>query len=343
MISYYDGQLTDIMPHNISKNPEVQALSYALQQACRLLYRYGQKLYIYSNLDEQPEEVIDLLASELRTQYYRSTLDLETKRRLVRNTLIWYMSAGTPEAVEELVAVVFGEGEIKEWYEYGDDPYYFKIVTNSTLTLEMNDFFSTMIQRVKNTRSHLRAIDIHRSINHELFSGAAVFPNYKPPAVMDGYDVDREARQTIHAVALASQQNRPTPIWDGFKTEGGEITARVFAGAAGATRTRQAAIVEGFNFKGKVMGQAFIGGEIAATEKQAAIREGLEETAAPVESQAYAGSAAGTEAHQKPPAVREGFAVQGEAVTEAIVAATASNSKYKNTVKEGGTKNATTI
>lgn len=35
--------------------------------------------------------------------------------------------------------------------------------------------------------------------------------------------------------------------------------------------------------------------------------------------------------------------VQGETVTEAIVAATASNSKYKNTVKEGGTKNATTI
>ena len=69
MISYYDGQLTDIMPGNITKKPEVKALSYALQQACRLLYRYSRRLYIYSNLDEQPEEVIDLLASELRTQY----------------------------------------------------------------------------------------------------------------------------------------------------------------------------------------------------------------------------------------------------------------------------------
>ena len=74
MISYYDGQLTDIMPGNITKKPEVKALSYALQQACRLLYRYSQRLYIYSNLDEQPEEVIDLLASELRTQYYRLSL-----------------------------------------------------------------------------------------------------------------------------------------------------------------------------------------------------------------------------------------------------------------------------
>ena len=259
MISYYDGQLTDIMPGNITKKPEVKALSYALQQACRLLYRYSRRLYIYSNLDEQPEEVIDLLASELRTQYYRSTLDIDTKRRLVKNTLIWYMSAGTPQAVEELVGVVFGEGEVKEWYEYGDKPYYFKIVTNAILTLEMNDFFSIMIRRVKNTRSHLRAIDIHRIVNHELFSGAAVFPNYKPPAVIDGYAVDREARQTIHAGALASQQSRPAPIWDGFKTEGGEITAGVFAGAAGATRTHQAAIVDGFSFEGKEVPDVYRG------------------------------------------------------------------------------------
>ena len=335
MISYYDGQLTDIMPGNITKKPEVKALSYALQQACRLLYRYSRRLYIYSNLDEQPEEVIDLLASELRTQYYRSTLDIDTKRRLVKNTLIWYMSAGTPQAVEELVGVVFGEGEVKEWYEYGDKPYYFKIVTNAILTLEMNDFFSIMIRRVKNTRSHLRAIDIHRIVNHELFSGAAVFPNYKPPAVIDGYAVDREARQTIHAGALASQQSRPAPIWDGFKTEGGEITAGVFAGAAGATRTRQAAIVDGFSFEGKqVIGEAYIGGAVTATEHQAAIIEGLEEHAESIEAQAYAGAAAGPGAPQKPAAVREGLSTQGQTVRGTISAGAAAGSKYKNIVRE---------
>lgn len=185
MISYYDGQLTDIMPGNISKQPEVKALSYALQQACRLLCRYSQRLYIYSNLDEQPEEVIDLLASELRTQYYRGTLDLDTKRQLVKNTLIWYMGAGTPQAVEELVAAVFGEGEVKEWHEYGDEPYYFKIVTNAVLTPEINNFFSVMIQRVKNTRSHIRAIDIHRKIQSDVFAGVGGFSLYKPVAIFD--------------------------------------------------------------------------------------------------------------------------------------------------------------
>ena len=179
MISYYDGQLTDIMPGNITKKPEVKALSYALQQACRLLYRYSRRLYIYTNLDEQPEEIIDLLASELRTQYYRSTLDLATKRRLVKNTLIWYMSAGTPEAVEELVAAVFGEGEVKEWFQYGGQPYYFKIRTSAPMNQESITQFQDMIARVKNARSHLENIDFDRVLRLCLYScGVCITESY---------------------------------------------------------------------------------------------------------------------------------------------------------------------
>jgi len=170
MISYYDGQITDILPGNITKKPEVKALSYALQQACRLLYRYSRRLYIYTNLDEQPEEVIDLLASELRTQYYRSTMDLDTKRRLVKNTLIWYMSAGTPEAVEELVIKIFGKGEVKEWFQYGGQPYYFKIFTNAHMDQECLKQFHNMIANVKNTRSHLENLEFDRVLEQNLYS-----------------------------------------------------------------------------------------------------------------------------------------------------------------------------
>ena len=58
MISYYDGQLTDVMPWNIIRNPEVKAISYALQQGCRILYKYSRRLYLYTNLEEQPEEIM---------------------------------------------------------------------------------------------------------------------------------------------------------------------------------------------------------------------------------------------------------------------------------------------
>lgn len=197
MISYYDGQLTDILPGNITKKQEVKALSYALQQACRLVYQYSQRLYIFTNLEGQPEEVIDLLASELRTQYYRSDMSLEVKQQLVKNTLIWYMSAGTPKSIEELVATVFGKGKVKEWFEYGDAPFYFKIETDTIMTQEINDFFGVMIQHVKNTRSHLRAIEIDRKTNQKTYTGGASSSWSKPAAILDGYEYTRKTTQDI--------------------------------------------------------------------------------------------------------------------------------------------------
>lgn len=215
MISYYDGQLTDIMPSNISRNPEVQALSYALQQSCRLLYQYSQKIYIYACLDEQPEKVIDLLAVELRTQYYSNTLDVETKRKLVKNTLIWYMSAGTPEAVEELVSTVFGEGEVKEWFEYGGQPYCFQIKTDAVLTEHMADYFAKMIRRVKNARSHLDSIEIHRTVEQMFHIGAGQNLQYHQSAIIDGYNVTRENETQVYAAVATRQQYRSVAITEG--------------------------------------------------------------------------------------------------------------------------------
>lgn len=215
MISYYDGQLTDIMPGNITRKPEVKALSYALQQACRLLYRYSKRLYIYSNLDEQPEDVIDLLASELRTQYYSNTLDIGIKRQLVKNTLIWHMSAGTPKAVEELVETVFGEGEVKEWFEYGGQPYCFRIITDAILTENMVDYFSKMIRRVKNARSHIESIEIHRETEQILYMGVGQVLQYRQSAVIDGHNVTRKEEPKIYTMAAGRQQHKPAAIMEG--------------------------------------------------------------------------------------------------------------------------------
>ncbi len=167
MVSYFDGQVTDILPENIVKKPEVQALSHALQQGCRLLYKYSQRLYIYSGLDEQPEEVIDLMAAELRTQYYGVNLDIEKKKQLVRNTLNWYMAAGTPEAIEGLLLTVFGWGRIEEWFEYNGRPFYFRPVIGIEAGQGEVNIFLKYLKLVKNARSWLDAIVYSGIIDHK--------------------------------------------------------------------------------------------------------------------------------------------------------------------------------
>lgn len=163
MINYFDGQITDILPRNLMQESAAQAFSAAVREGTRLLYKYTQVCYIYCSIETAPEPVIDLLAKELRTQYYSDAMELDVKRGLVRNTLSWYMSAGTPAAVEELVAATFGKGEVREWFEYGGEPYFFRIITNADASYASIAEFEQLIKKVKNTRSHIDKMSFLRS------------------------------------------------------------------------------------------------------------------------------------------------------------------------------------
>lgn len=260
MINFYDGQIADLLPHNLTDDPAVQAVSLALRDGTRLLHHYTQLVYTYCSIDTAPDMVLDLLARELRTQYYADSLDIETKRGLIRNTLIWYMTAGTPAAVEELVAVVFGEGEVKEWFEYNGAPYCFKIKTNATLTPDIDAYFSEMIRRVKNTRSHLEAIEIHREIEQPYYAGVGGLSQYKPAAIIDGYKVGRDAQQDINSGAAAESIYKPAPIIDGYKeTRSAEQTA--YAGAGSFGSEKPAAVMENLKTSGAVVEQTIYAGQ----------------------------------------------------------------------------------
>lgn len=313
MINFYDGEIKDILPANLMEDLAAQAFSYALREGTRLLNRYTQLCYVYCSIDTAPNDVVDLLAKELRTQYYSDALELDVKRGLVRNTLIWYMTAGTPAAVEELVGIVFGEGEVSEWFEYGGKPYWFKIKTNAILTEDMNTFFSDMIRRVKNTRSHIEAIEIHRTIEQTIYAGACCAPQYRPAAIIDGYSVEREAEQTIYAASASDQQYRPAAIIDGYE-ETRAAHGTIHAGTAEASQTRQEAVREALMFGGKeIHAEALRTGTAAAqTTRPAAVIDGGTQEAAAAAGTIYVGTAI-------------------------------SSNIQKTTIKEGGQDDATTI
>ena len=175
MIKFRDSEITQILPEALADLPETQALSYALKKANQRFVDYCANISVYALLDTAPEDVLDLLAVELDTQYYDTSLPIENKRELVKGTLVWFQTAGTPSAVEELVAAVFGSGTVSEWYEYGDDPYFFKIATNvDVVTPDIVERFMKIITRVKNARSHLRKVDIVRNLEGTMYFGGTV-------------------------------------------------------------------------------------------------------------------------------------------------------------------------
>lgn len=168
MISLYDSKITDILPQSLKDLPEVKAISYAVANVNKKILNYAKQIALYAVVDDLSENILDLIAIEFRTQYYDENFDIEVKRNLIKNTLNWYIRLGTPYAVEELVKTIFGEGEVEEWFDYGGEPYRFRVTTNALFDPAGIENFFNMISAVKNTRSHLDGLNKHEVLKKKI-------------------------------------------------------------------------------------------------------------------------------------------------------------------------------
>ena len=189
MIKLDKSQIAQILPEYLSERTEVKCLSFAINKAMQKFVNYCGDIGVFAMIDSAPDDVLDLLAVELNTQYYNTSLGIEVKRKLIKNTMVWYMTAGTPSAVEELVAAVFGDGNVLEWFEYGGQVYCFKIQTSAILREDLLNYFQRMIDKVKNLRSHMEPIEICRMAHQIVYEGTGIFSQYyRAAAVTDDFD-----------------------------------------------------------------------------------------------------------------------------------------------------------
>lgn len=175
MINLYNSDITNILPEVLANNAKTKALGYAISMAMKKLMDYCKNISVYAAIDTASEQVLDLLALELNTQYYDDSQSIDVKRSLIKNTLAWYLKIGTVAAVQEAVEAVFGEGVIEEWFQYGGEPYHFKVQT-STLnsTDEMIQQLTELISTMQNVRSHLDSVIVEAVQQLQLYNGCTI-------------------------------------------------------------------------------------------------------------------------------------------------------------------------
>lgn len=174
MIRLHDGQITDLLLNRLRRNLEIQSLSFAILQEKQRILRLADSTRTAAAIDELPEEVLDALAVELRTQYYGVDLPIETKRSLIKNTFLWYQKAGTVAAVKELATVAYGDCNVQEWFQYGGKPGYFKVETvNPGNAFENLGMFVEMLSKVKRLSAHFEKVNIDFESEHTVGVGIA--------------------------------------------------------------------------------------------------------------------------------------------------------------------------
>lgn len=169
MIKLSDAELISVLPPFLKENTDVQALSYAFKKGMEKMLTYAEISSLYASIGSLPDDIVDLLALELQSQYYDESMDIGIKRDIVKNSIAWYAKGGTISAVDEMIQTVFGEGKVVEWYDFGGSPGTFYIDTNAELSPDVIKKFNEIINKVKNKRSHLTNVKVNRKIQQPFY------------------------------------------------------------------------------------------------------------------------------------------------------------------------------
>ena len=178
MITYREGELLDLLPPVFREDPDWVAFSYALKMGMQKLLGYMDTTMMYAAIDEQPETILDYMATELRSPYYEESADIDTKRNIIKKTIEWYLKAGTKASVEELIRTVIGsEGTLVEWPDFEGGPGTpgtFDVETHAFLAEDTYDKFLRIIESQKDLTSHLRRILVRRNAGTKIYVGLAI-------------------------------------------------------------------------------------------------------------------------------------------------------------------------
>lgn len=157
--------LTRILPDSSFLDPKMYAAADALDDQITLFHWAIRNVLHLPRLDELKGTVLDLLADQFHVDAYDAiNFADEEKRALIRSSIAWHRIKGTPAAVEMVLAVAFTHYRIAEWFEYGGDPYYFRLYIKGTAHSPGKfQSFWRMFLDAKNVRSHLEKVIIDLS------------------------------------------------------------------------------------------------------------------------------------------------------------------------------------
>lgn len=171
--------LLDILPSNLIADEQINAAAQALDDELQKVTVAIRETLILPRIDELPEAVVDLLAWQLHVDFYDELKSLAEKRNAVKQSIAMHRIKGTRMAVELALHMVYESGEVREWFEYGGRPYYFRVCFIRTETIHMEDVDRVIriVYAVKNTRSWLESIGFTRPVRIGMYHGAAVSTN----------------------------------------------------------------------------------------------------------------------------------------------------------------------
>lgn len=169
--------LLKAFPHALSGDGAMVALASVSAKEMTELYEEADLTLIYSQIDLLDESVLDILAYDFKIDWWDANASIEVKRAVLKNSFFTHRKMGTAHAVKNAIRDNYGGTEIKEWFEYGGQPYHYKVEIDLGDSLYNADILCDIVKRVNiygNVRSKLEQLTFHAKGQKKLYAGTAI-------------------------------------------------------------------------------------------------------------------------------------------------------------------------
>lgn len=156
--------LLNSLPAVLRNDKNLSALATSIANVLSARGDEIRSLSIYPRIDELPADLLDILAHDFKVDWYWYNYPLDIKRNLIKSSFNVHRRLGTRGAIEDALHSLYQGIGIEEWFEYGGEPYYFRIVLN--VTEESSDISHDEI---------VRAINIYKSLRSRLEDDAIFY------------------------------------------------------------------------------------------------------------------------------------------------------------------------
>lgn len=167
--------LLRLLPPSLKEDPKIVAFAQAVAEELQVTNALIRLNLIYARIDELDETLLDILAYDMHVDWYDYGYPLDVKRATIKDSVRVHRRLGTKYAVETALGNVFPGSRVEEWFQYGGDPYRFRVIIDATaagVTAQKQESVLAKIRFYKNLCSHLDSISYQMETSGTVTVGA---------------------------------------------------------------------------------------------------------------------------------------------------------------------------
>lgn len=161
------------LPQVLQDDESMAALAKSVASVLEKRKGEIRTIAIYPRIEELPEDLLDILAKDFKVDWWDKGYSLETKREILKTSWHTHRILGTKEAVTTALRALYDQFEVKEWWEYGGEPGYFKVETHSFQLICELDKFIARLSAVKRLSAHLEKVNVIADVSQVVGVGIA--------------------------------------------------------------------------------------------------------------------------------------------------------------------------